>query len=93
MSTATPAVRTTGLTKRFRTTTAVDGLGLTVPPGEVFGFLGPNGAGKSTTIRLLLGLCAPAPARPRSSASRPVTWSVLTAPWRTCPPTSRCGRE
>jgi ABC-2 type transport system ATP-binding protein len=59
MSTATPAVRTVGLTKRFRTTTAVDDLGLTVPPGEVFGFLGPNGAGKSTTIRLLLGLLRP----------------------------------
>ena len=59
MSTATPAVRTEGLTKRFQATVAVDGLSLTVPPGEVFGFLGPNGAGKSTTIRLLLGLLRP----------------------------------
>jgi ABC-2 type transport system ATP-binding protein len=55
----TPAVRTEGLTKRFRTTTAVSDLTLAVPPGEVFGFLGPNGAGKSTTIRLLLGLLRP----------------------------------
>jgi len=38
---------------RFR---ALDGLDLTVAPGEVHGFLGPNGAGKSTTIRVLLGL-------------------------------------
>ena len=59
MSTATPAVRTEGLTKRFQTTVAVDDLSLVVPPGEVFGFLGPNGAGKSTTIRLLLGLLHP----------------------------------
>ncbi len=59
MSTATPAVRTEGLTKRFRTTIAVADLSLLVPPGEVFGFLGPNGAGKSTTIRLLLGLLRP----------------------------------
>jgi ABC-2 type transport system ATP-binding protein len=59
MSTATPAVRTEDLTKRFQSTVAVDDLSLTVPAGEVFGFLGPNGAGKSTTIRLLLGLLRP----------------------------------
>jgi ABC-2 type transport system ATP-binding protein len=59
MSTTAPAVRTEGLTKRFRTTAAVTDLTLTVPPGEVFGFLGPNGAGKSTTIRMLLGLLRP----------------------------------
>jgi ABC-2 type transport system ATP-binding protein len=54
-----PALRADGLGKRFGTTTAVDGLSLTVPRGEVFGFLGPNGAGKSTTIRMLLGLLRP----------------------------------
>ena len=56
---AVPALRVENLSKRFSTTLAVDGLSLTVPPGEVFGFLGPNGAGKSTTIRLLLGLVRP----------------------------------
>lgn len=35
---------------------ALDGVDLTLAPGEVHGFLGPNGAGKSTTIRILLGL-------------------------------------
>ena len=45
-----------GLAKRFGSTTALDGLDLTVARGEVHGFLGPNGAGKSTTIRVLLGL-------------------------------------
>lgn len=49
------AVRTKGLTKRFRRRTAVDELNLEVPAGEIFGFLGPNGAGKTTTIRMLLG--------------------------------------
>ncbi len=54
------AVRTEGLTKRFRSgQVAVDGLGLQVPTGAVYGFLGPNGSGKTTTIRMLLGLVAP----------------------------------
>ena len=44
------------LTKTFGKVRALDGLNLTVRPGEVHGFLGPNGAGKSTTIRILLGL-------------------------------------
>lgn len=51
-----PAIEVRGLVKRFGTTTALDGLDLTVHCGEVHGFLGPNGAGKSTTIRVLLGL-------------------------------------
>jgi ABC-2 type transport system ATP-binding protein len=51
-----PAVQVRGLTKSFGHVRALDGLDLTVPPGEVAGFLGPNGAGKSTTLRVLLGL-------------------------------------
>jgi ABC-2 type transport system ATP-binding protein len=47
------------LRKRFRSTTAVDGLSFTVAPGRVTGFLGPNGAGKTTTLRILLGLVRP----------------------------------
>ena len=53
------AIRAVGLTRRFETVTAVDGLDLEVQTGTVFGFLGPNGAGKTTTIRLLLGLLEP----------------------------------
>ncbi|MBI5738807.1 MAG: ABC transporter ATP-binding protein [Mycolicibacterium neoaurum] len=52
----TQAVQIEGLTKRFGRSTALDGLDLSVAPGDVTGFLGPNGAGKSTTIRILLGL-------------------------------------
>lgn len=48
-----------GLTKRFRNLTAVDGLDLEVSQGDVFGFLGPNGAGKSTTLRMMVGLIKP----------------------------------
>jgi lipooligosaccharide transport system ATP-binding protein len=42
-----------GLTKRFDSFTAVDGLDIDVHRGEVFGFLGPNGAGKSSTMRMI----------------------------------------
>jgi ABC-2 type transport system ATP-binding protein len=51
-----PVIEAKGLHKNFGSTTALDGLDLTVYEGEVHGFLGPNGAGKSTTIRILLGL-------------------------------------
>src|SRR6202040_1429960 len=50
------AVEIRGLSKSFGRTKALDGLDLTVAPGDIPGFLGPNGAGKSTTIRVLLGL-------------------------------------
>ncbi|WP_102144843.1 ABC transporter ATP-binding protein [Mycobacterium hubeiense] len=50
------AVEIRGLCKSFGRTKALDGLNLTVAPGDISGFLGPNGAGKSTTIRVLLGL-------------------------------------
>jgi ABC-2 type transport system ATP-binding protein len=53
------AIRTHGLTKRFGSILAVDGLDLEVPSGSVFGFLGPNGAGKTTTLRMLTGLARP----------------------------------
>jgi polyether ionophore transport system ATP-binding protein len=52
----TPALSAQGLRKTFGNTVALDGLDLTVEPGEIHGFLGPNGSGKTTTIRILLGL-------------------------------------
>ncbi|GAA3624183.1 ABC transporter ATP-binding protein [Kineosporia mesophila] len=51
-----PAVQLSGLVKSFGAVTAVNGLDLTVTPGEVVAFLGPNGAGKTSTIDILLGL-------------------------------------
>lgn len=53
------AVQTAALTRRFGEKTAVDGLELTIPEGELFALLGVNGAGKTTTIKLLSGLLAP----------------------------------
>jgi len=54
-----PEIITRDLTKRFGRLTAVDGLDLEIPRGQVFGLLGPNGAGKTTTIRMLTGLSRP----------------------------------
>ena len=47
------------LVVRYGDFTAVDGLSLSVRPGELFGFLGPNGAGKSTTMKVLIGVLRP----------------------------------
>jgi len=52
-------IHTENLTKRFKTTLAVDNLNLDIKEGEVFGFLGPNGAGKTTTVRMLCSLIGP----------------------------------
>ncbi|WP_426514643.1 ABC transporter ATP-binding protein [Dactylosporangium sp. McL0621] len=56
MSEPSAAVWCSGLRKRYRKRTAVDGVSFSVARGEVLGLLGPNGAGKSTAIKILLGL-------------------------------------
>jgi ABC-2 type transport system ATP-binding protein len=55
----TPALRISGLTKRFGDTTAVDAVDLTVPAGSFFGLVGPNGAGKTTALSMAVGLLRP----------------------------------
>jgi ABC-2 type transport system ATP-binding protein len=45
-----------GLTRRYGTIAALDGLSFSVQAGQVAGFLGPNGAGKTTTMRAVFGL-------------------------------------
>jgi ABC-2 type transport system ATP-binding protein len=72
----TPAIETTGLRKVYA---GVDGpprealksVGLSVPPGSVFGLLGPNGAGKSTLINILAGLVVKT-----SGSARILGWDI-----------------
>ncbi len=56
-------IRLEGLTKRYGGFTAVNGIDLHVPRGELFGFLGPNGAGKTTTLRMIAGIMRPTAGR------------------------------
>ena len=51
------------LVKQYGGFTAVDGVNITVAPGEIHGFLGPNGAGKTTTLRMIAGLLKPTSGR------------------------------
>ena len=50
------AIDIRGLVKKFGTKTAVNGVDIRMPYGQVWGFLGPNGSGKTTTIRMICGL-------------------------------------
>jgi ABC-2 type transport system ATP-binding protein len=50
------AIELRGVVKHYGPVTAVEGLDLRVPPGEIVALLGPNGAGKTTTMSILLGL-------------------------------------
>jgi ABC-2 type transport system ATP-binding protein len=68
-------LRFDGLSKRYGTLQALDGVSFDVRPGEVFGFLGANGAGKTTTMRIALGFL-------RADAGE-VTW--LDRPTRAWP--------
>jgi ABC-2 type transport system ATP-binding protein len=61
----TPLLEASGLTVRFGKVTALDGLDLTAPPGEVLAILGPNGAGKTTFVRTVATLQRPTGGRLR----------------------------
>ncbi len=52
-------IRTNALVKKYGSFTAVDGVNLNIPTGEIYGFLGPNGSGKTSTIMMLLGIVRP----------------------------------
>jgi branched-chain amino acid transport system ATP-binding protein len=54
-----PALEVRSLSKWFGGLAALDGLDLSVEPGEVLGLIGPNGAGKSTALGVMSGFIAP----------------------------------
>jgi ABC-2 type transport system ATP-binding protein len=55
----TVRVKSGRLRREKRVVPAVDGVSLTIEPGEMVGYIGPNGAGKSTTLKMLTGVLAP----------------------------------
>jgi Cu-processing system ATP-binding protein len=79
---AAPALRVTGVVKRYGPQRAVDGVSLAVAPGERVALLGHNGAGKTTLMKMVLGLTQPSEGRievlgaaPGSAAAkRHVAW-------------------
>ncbi|OXM62917.1 ABC transporter ATP-binding protein [Amycolatopsis vastitatis] len=66
------AVHLTGLRKHYGDVHAVDGVDLTIAPGEVVALLGPNGAGKSTTVDMILGLTSPDAGEVRVFGRKPI---------------------
>jgi ABC-2 type transport system ATP-binding protein len=86
-------IQAEGLTKRYGETLALDGLDLSIEPGEVYGYLGPNGAGKTTTLKLLTGLLKPTRGEAWLLASTrgPTPWK-RTAGSPTSPESRSCGR-
>ncbi len=63
MSDRRNGIEVEGLVRRFKDVLAVDGIDLSIDPGEIYGFLGPNGAGKSTTVHMLTTLLPPTSGR------------------------------
>jgi ABC-2 type transport system ATP-binding protein len=71
----TPALEIRGLVKRFGGRPAVEGIDLSIAPGELHAILGPNGAGKTTTLRIVAGLL-----KPDAGSVRVMGHDMLAAP-------------
>ncbi len=56
MNETEPAIELRDLRMSFGSNQVLDGIDLTIAPGQVFGYVGPNGAGKSTTVKILVGM-------------------------------------
>src|ERR1700709_2465741 len=63
MSRSDKGIEVEGLVRQFKDVRAVDGIDISIQPGEIYGFLGPNGAGKSTTVHMLTTLLPPTSGR------------------------------
>jgi ABC-2 type transport system ATP-binding protein len=55
----TPAISISNLIKNYGRVKALQGLDVTIEPGQIYGLLGPNGSGKSTLIKALVGAVKP----------------------------------
>ena len=54
-----PVLQTYGLSKRYGSHIALDGLTLQLPQGKIIGLLGPNGSGKTTLLKICAGVLTP----------------------------------
>ena len=52
-------LETRGVTKQYKSKQVVNGISISVSPGEIIGLLGPNGAGKTTSFNMIVGLVKP----------------------------------
>lgn len=77
----TPAVRLRGVTRRFGTVTALEGLDLDVGAGEVVAVVGPSGCGKTTLLELVCGLQAPDAGDVTAAAAALMPQADLLLPW------------
>ena len=82
-----------GVTKRFGTMTAVDGVTLSIPGGSVYGLIGPNGAGKTTTFSMLAGYPAAHGRERRGAGLRAVRGRCAARAPRRAPAGRRAARD
>ena len=75
-------ITTKDLTRRFGAVTALAGITIDVPKGEMFALIGPDGAGKTTFFRLVAGVLAPTSGTVTRATGTfgPVSYTHLTLP-------------
>jgi len=66
-----------GLRKSYRGRKVVDGVSLSIAPGEIVGLLGPNGAGKTTCFYMMVGLVEPDGGRVMLGDEDITTWPMF----------------
>jgi ABC-2 type transport system ATP-binding protein len=85
-----PTLRVAGLTKRYGALAALEGVSLSIRPGEILGLIGPNGAGKTTLFECMAGVLPPTaggvlldehPITPRERADALFYLPDAIAPW------------
>ena len=90
-----PLLQLDHVTKRYRSTTAVEDISLTVAPGQALGLLGPTGAGKTTPLRTVQGIIRPTEGSVSLCGHAPLDLCDAAHLWvspltgRACPPDTR----